>query len=71
MDTLNSSHDPEKGGLTECSNYRTIALLNHMCKVLMMVLLERLKPKVEEYLAEEQAGFRRDRNTTQQILLVS
>ena len=41
-----------------------------MCKVLMMVLLERLKPQVEEHLAEEQAGFRRDRNTTQQILIL-
>jgi hypothetical protein len=61
---------PKKGDRTECSNYRTIALLNHMCKVLMVILLERLKTQVEPYLAEEQAGFRRDRNTTQQILML-
>ena len=61
---------PKKGDMTECSNYRTIALLNHMCKVLMMVLLGRLKTQVEPYLAEEQAGFRRDRSTTQQILML-
>jgi len=42
---------PKKGDLTECSNYRTIALMNHMCKVLMVVLLERLKPQVETSLA--------------------
>jgi Reverse transcriptase (RNA-dependent DNA polymerase) len=30
--------------------------------------LERLKAQVEPYLAEEQAGFRRDRSTTKQIL---
>ena len=26
---------PKKGYMTECSNYRTTALLNHMCKVLI------------------------------------
>jgi len=60
----------KKGDLTECSNYTTIALMNHMCKVLMVILFERLKPQVEAYLAEEQARFRRDRNTTQQILML-
>lgn len=61
---------PKKGDLSNCNNYRTIALMNHMSKVLMSILLERLKPQVEEHLAEEQAGFRRDRNTTQQILIL-
>jgi Reverse transcriptase (RNA-dependent DNA polymerase) len=56
--------------MTECNNYRTIALLNHMCKVLMMVMLERLKAQVEPHLAEEQTGFRRDRSTSQQILML-
>jgi len=60
----------KKGDLTECSNYRTIALMNHMCKVLMVVVLKRLKPQVEAYLAVEQAGFRSDRNTTHQILIL-
>jgi len=50
--------------------YRTISLTNHMCKGLMVVTLERLKPQVEAYLAEEQAGFRSDRNTTQEILIL-
>jgi len=35
-----------------------------------MVLLERLKPQVEAYLAEGQAGFRSDLNTTQQIKIL-
>lgn len=41
-----------------------------MSKVLMMILLERLKSQVEEHLSEEQAGFRKDRNTIQQILIL-
>ena len=36
----------------------------------MMVLLERLKSQMEMHLSEEQAGFRKDRNTTQQILIL-
>ena len=59
---------PKKGDLRECSNYRTISLMNHMSKVMMMILLERLKPQLEPYLSEEQAGFRKDRSTIQQIL---
>src|SRR6218665_2347418 len=59
---------PKKGDLMECSNYRTIALLNHMSKVLMKVLQERLKAQTDTYITDEQAGFRKDRNTIQQIL---
>ena len=61
---------PKKGDLAECCNYRTIALLSHISKVLLIVLLERLKAQVEPYLSEEQAGFRKDRSTVQQILIL-
>jgi len=36
----------------------------------MLVLLNRWKAEVEDYLADEQAGFRKDRNTVQQILML-
>src|SRR3984885_248866 len=39
-----------------------------MYKVLMSVLTERLKGQTEEYMADEQAGFRKDRSTVQHIL---
>ena len=61
---------PKKGDLTDCRNYRTIALMSHVGKIFMMILLERLKAQTEEHLADEQAGFRKDRNTVQQILLL-
>ena len=51
-------------------NYRTIALLSHVGKVLMMVLLERLKAQMEPHLSQEQAGFRKDRSTIHQILIL-
>ena len=50
---------PKKGDLKECTNYRTITLINHACKVMLKVLLERLKAQMEPYLAETQAGFTR------------
>ena len=61
---------PKKGDLSECKNYRTIALTSHMGKILMSILLNRLKVQTEEYMADEQAGFRKDRSTIQQILLL-
>ena len=59
---------PKKGDLSNCSNYRTISLINHTGKVLLKVLLNRLKNHLDPYLAEEQAGFRKDRSTVHQIL---
>ena len=61
---------PKKGDLSNCSNYRTISLINHTGKVLLSVLLNRLKSHLDPYLSEEQAGFRRDRSTTHQILML-
>ena len=59
---------PKKGDLSDCSNYRTISLINHTGKVLLTVLLNRLKSQLDPYLSEEQAGFRKDRSTVHQIL---
>jgi hypothetical protein len=61
---------PKKGDLSNCSNYRTISLINHTGKVLLMVLLNRLKSYLDPYLSEEQAGFRKDRSTVHQILML-
>jgi len=61
---------PKKGDLSNCSNYRTISLINHTGKVLLTVLLNRLKSYLDPYLSEEQAGFRKDRSTVHQILVL-
>jgi len=59
---------PEKGDLTDCANYRTIALITHLSKILLLVILKRLITILEECLKEEQAGFRKDTSTIQQTL---
>ena len=61
---------PKKGNLQVCQNYRTISLISHPSKVMLKVILNRLKPQAEKIIAEEQAGFREGRSTTEQIFNV-
>ena len=58
---------PKTGNLQLCQNYRTISLISHSSKVMLKVILNRLKPQAKEIIAEEQAGFRAGRSTTEQI----
>ena len=58
---------PKKGNLKECKNYRGIALLSVVVKVLNRILLTRLLKAVDEKLREQQSGFRKDRSCTDQI----
>ena len=57
---------PKKGNLQQCQNYRTISLSSHPSKVMLKITLNRLKPQAEKVIAEEQAGFRAGRRTTEQ-----
>ena len=62
------SHDTsKKGNLQQCQNYRTISLISHPSKVMLKTILNRLKPQAEKIIAEEQAGFRLGRSTTEHI----
>ena len=58
---------PKKGNPTECSNYRTIALISHASKVMLKLLQARLQQYVNGELPDVQAGFRKGRGTTDQI----
>ena len=58
---------PKKGNLRQCQNYRTTSLISHSSKAMLRVILNRLKPKGAELLAEEQASFRAGRSTVEQI----
>ena len=59
---------PKKGNLQLCQNYSTISLISNSSKVMLKVILNRLKPQAEEIIAEEQAGLRAGRSTTEQIV---
>jgi len=53
----------KKGDPSVCANYKTISLTSHASKILLKVILERISPKTEFKVAEEQAGFRPQRGT--------
>ena len=53
---------PKQGNATECSNYRTIALISHASKTVFKILQARLQQYVNCELPNVQAGFRKDRD---------
>ena len=58
---------PKKGNAKECSNYHTIALISHASKVMLKILPARLQQYVNPELPDIQAGFRKGRETRDQI----
>ena len=61
---------PKKGDLSSCDNWRGIALLEVVGKVIARVVLERLQQLAEEELPESQCGFRSGRGCTDMIYTV-
>ena len=57
----------KKGNIKLCENFRTISLISHSSKVLLRILQKRIEPRIEAILKEEQAGFRKNRSTVEQI----
>ena len=58
---------PKKGNAEECSNYCTIALISHASKVMLKILQASLQQYVNHELPDVQAGFRKGRETRDQI----
>jgi hypothetical protein len=50
-----------------CENYRGVSLLCHTSKIYTQIILNRMRKRTEEILSEEQAGFRANRSTIDQI----
>ena len=61
---------PKKGNLHRCDNWRGIALLEVVGKVMARVVQGRLQRVAEEELPESQCGFRRGRACTDMIFTV-
>ena len=58
---------PKKSDAKECSNYCTIALISHASKVMLKILQARLQQYMNHELLDVQAGFRKGRETRDQI----
>ena len=59
---------PKKGDLSLATNYRGISLLSIAAKIYNKLILNRLIPKVDPLLRNNQNGFRSGRSTLSQIL---
>ena len=57
----------KKGSRSKCNNYRGIALLSIPSKVFNHAILNRIKPRAEALLRENQCGFRKGRRCTNQL----
>ena len=60
----------KKGNAKECSNYRTIALISHVSKVMLKILQARLQKYVNCELPDVKARFRKGRGTRDQIATI-
>ena len=61
---------PKKGDLTLCDNWRGIALLDVVGKLVGKLIQTRLQSFAESVLPEEQCGFRRNRSCTDMTFVV-
>lgn len=61
---------PMKGDLSRCDNWKGIALLDVVGKVMATVLQERLQKVAEDELPESKCGFRKERSCIDMIFTV-
>ena len=59
---------PRKSKSTKCEECRTLSILTHTSKILTEIILGRIEEKIDENLADEQFGFRKNRGTREAIL---
>ena len=60
----------KSGDIKDCNNYRTIALISHTSKILLIIILNRMKGKVEAELSDCQAGYRKNRGTVDMLFIL-
>jgi len=59
---------PKNGNATKCNNYRTLSLLSHTSKMLLNIVNNRIKSRVENNIEEYQFGFRPGKGTREALL---
>ena len=67
LEKVSFHSNPKERQCQRISNYRTIALISHVSKVMLKILQARLQQYVNRELPEVQASFRKGRGTRDQI----
>ena len=58
---------PKKQKATDCSDHRTISLMCHTLKLLLLIILKRITNKIDSNVGPEQTGFRKNSGTREGI----
>ena len=58
---------PKLPRASDCSDYRTIALISHASKILLQLIKKRITPSIERQLSDSQMGFRKGKGTRDAI----
>ena len=61
----------KKQSTRECSDYRTVALMNHTLKLFLKIIHKRIYRKIEEDISNTQFGFRGGVGTREAFLGVN
>lgn len=61
---------PKVPGTSECSKFRTISIMNQICKIVLRVVLARIRGKIRGEVAEEQYGFVAGKGTRNAIFVL-
>ena len=67
LEKVSFHSSPKERHGKECSNYHTIVLISHTSKTMLKILQERLQQYVNHETPDVQAGFRKGRETRNQI----
>ena len=68
LEKVSFHSNPKEGNAKECSNYSTIALISYTSKMMLKILQARLQQYMSYELPDVQAGFRKGRETRDQIV---
>ena len=61
---------PKKPGAIDCDKFRTISIMSQLSKLVLRIVLNRAKNKIEAEIAEEQYGFRKGKGTCNAIFVL-
>ena len=67
LEKVSFHSNPKERQCKECSDYFTVAFISHASKVMLKILQARLQQYINHELPDIQAGFRKGRETRDQI----
>ena len=62
---------PKVAGTRNCEQHTTISIINHMAKIILRVIIERMRSKIRPEISEEQFGFVKNSGTINTIFALN